>query len=1073
MLSTALAYGEDGEERAGERQTRGLGELNARKPGTREELGGAVKLVDHAVRVRIAGLMARTEIEEVFENHTEQQLEGIYRFPIPAGAQIEQLSLEVDGKWEDGSFVDRDRAAAIWNGAIVNAAPQARPLVDDIVWVPGPWRDPALLEWQRGGRFELRIFPIPARGQRRVKLRYSELVQAQGDLRRYHYPLGRPAGSSETIERFEVDVELRGHDGKNPVHVSGYPLESRPLDSAAHYVYSSRGFVPSGDLGIEYTLPDARNELRSFAYSPSAAPDAKGSSRFAAPPTSSDAYVAIALKPRLPAAAETRARELAIVVDSSHSMFGESYDRAKRLATRLVRELDPDDRVVLLACDSNCKSARDAIQPGRRGEQDARSFFDSVQPGGASDPTRALAMAYRELSSSDRDARIVFISDGTPTMGAIRPAHVEAEVARDLPAARVRVTAVAVGPEADTETLSALARGGGGVLVRYQPGQGVAEAAFAVLGASAGRALRDVEVTLPEGMYAVAPTRLDAIPAGGEALVVARLRGERADGQLTLRGRVGDRPFEQHYPLHVVASAAGASAFVPRLYAAARIVDLERDGGQDAKREAIELSTRFSVASRYTSLLVLESQAMFQAFGLKQAQSVGDWSADEVAEGATAKAEATSDDVGEEQAGPALGAVDKKSRAASSGSGSGAGLDAYAEGKGDFAPPPPAAAAPAKAARARAESEAPADLGRSAAASAPKPAPSPMTPNQPLEPSLERRPLTWDDRPPVPPRRMIPMRRVWERTAEIASGRVQPKAASFEAIEQAERRSLSEPDHREPMKKLYTLLALSSDIGRAERVAQRWSERDPLDADALTARADLAARRGDRDAAIRMLGSVVDARPSDVAAQRRLERLERWSGAEALGCRHLVAAAELRQSDAKLLADAVRCSRKGSDEIALRELLAGASDSLRKDVEAKSALSVDDSVLSGDLQIQGRFEGGEDLDISLIDPDGQRVSWLGAPTRAVIAARDVLSREREGLSLRGAKPGQYLVELVRSRSSGPSVSGELEIRAAGTSQRVPFTLTGTRVSVALITVRLTPKLVPLEVPRPRPVEIAR
>jgi hypothetical protein len=309
------------------------------------------------------------------------------------------------------------------------------------------------------------------------------------------------------------------------------------------------------------------------------------------------------------------------------------------------------------------------------------------------------------------------------------------------------------------------------------------------------------------------------------------------------------------------------------------------------------------------------------------------------------------------------------------------------------------------------------------------------------------------------------MRRIWERKGDITTTRLVPKAASFDAIEQAERRSMNEPDRREPLKKLYSLLALASDVGRAERVAQRWSERDPLDVDALTARADLAARRGDREGAIRWLGSVIDARPSDVAAQRRLERLERWSGEPALGCRHLVAASELKQNDMKLLSDAVRCSRAHSDELAARELLNAASESARKDVEsALQRPATDDSVQSGDLQIQARFDGSEDLDVSLIDPDGQRISWLGAPTRAVIAARDVLSRDREALSLRGAKPGEYLVEVVRARSSGPSVRGELEIRAAGAFERVPFTLTGTRTTVAVISVKMVPRLVPVQVP---------
>ena len=55
----------------------------------------------------------------------DEELEGIFRFPLPPGAQIERLALEVDGKLIEGAFVDRDRGAAIWRGVIQNAAPTA------------------------------------------------------------------------------------------------------------------------------------------------------------------------------------------------------------------------------------------------------------------------------------------------------------------------------------------------------------------------------------------------------------------------------------------------------------------------------------------------------------------------------------------------------------------------------------------------------------------------------------------------------------------------------------------------------------------------------------------------------------------------------------------------------------------------------------------------------------------------------------------------------------------------------------------------------------------------------------
>ncbi|HEX5099875.1 MAG TPA: FecR family protein, partial [Polyangiaceae bacterium] len=70
-LADSLGWSDEafGEER-GAVAGRGLGELKARKPGQTEERANAVVLSSHDVRVRISGVVARTEIEEVFENHT-------------------------------------------------------------------------------------------------------------------------------------------------------------------------------------------------------------------------------------------------------------------------------------------------------------------------------------------------------------------------------------------------------------------------------------------------------------------------------------------------------------------------------------------------------------------------------------------------------------------------------------------------------------------------------------------------------------------------------------------------------------------------------------------------------------------------------------------------------------------------------------------------------------------------------------------------------------------------------------------------------------------------------------------
>ena len=1026
---------------------RGLGELTARKPGSTEELRGAVKLAAHRVRVRIAGAMARTEIDEVFENSSDDVLEGIYRFPIPADAKIERLALEVDGKLEEGAFVDRDRAAAIWRGAIVNAAPQMRPQIkDDIVWVPGPWRDPALLEWQRGGRFELKIFPIPKRGQRRIVLAYTEAVRPVGGVRHYSYPLPVDPGGTTKIRHFDVDVEVRGQDPKFAVRTLGYPLSASDRDGARAFSFSADDFTANGDLSVEWALPDRQSELSAFGYR-----------------AGDERYALITLRPKLPRATVDQAHATVIVVDTSRSMFGEGLERAKRLAVRLGRELDPAGPVTLLGCDSTCRDMPGGfLTPGPQTAQAIEHFLSAIPAEGASDPTQAIATAKRALEAAPRNfvQDIVFIGDGTPTVGPIRSATVTSAVRDALAGSQARITAVAVGSASDLDTLGALARAGGGLVLPYVPGQTLNQATLGVLSASYGSALRDVEVVLPDSMQAIAPQKLDTILAGGEALISARMTADAVDGKLIVRGKLGDAPFEQRYDLHVTASDSPGNAFVPRMYAAARIADLERNGGAEAKKESLTLSTQFSVASRYSSLLVLESEAMFRAFGLDAAKPGARFTGEELAEQSESKAELPVDDAEDSRdvsTGP-LGAADKK--------GSGGSFRA----RDSFDEPSASATGSLGAAEAAAPAKAKAPpaspVARSAAApksddgfAQPPPAPAskPMLRPDFEEPDLPRRVA----------RRMIPMRRVWDRKGQINIAERVPRSASISAVADAERALGAEPDRRSNVKKAYSLYAISGDLGRATSLVERWVGKEPLDPDALTARADLAARRGDRELAVRMLGSVVDMRPDDVASQKRLARLYRWSGRADLGCRHAMAIAELRAADPKLLADALRCAKTGNGARWASDALALVDEKTARQATSLAATpATDDTRLLGDLRVEATWSDDADLDLAILHPDGQRVSWLGAPTRELISARDVLDRGREGLALNGAKPGEYAIEIVRSGGYSGIVRGELTVFAAGETRRIPFTLDGQRLTLALAEIKMVPRLVPLDGAQP-------
>ncbi|MGK4001348.1 FecR domain-containing protein [Sorangium sp. So ce1036] len=1110
-FADALAWSDRSAEEADAPALRGLGELRARRPGATQEKERAVRLARHAVKVRIVDVVARTEIDETFANDTDEELEGIFRFPLPPGAQIERLALEVDGELVEGAFVDRDRGAAIWRGVLQNAAPKAPKPREEIVWVPGPWRDPALLEWQRGGRFELRIFPIPKRGSRRVVLTYTQIVEQSGGVRRFTYPLAHDQSGTTNIGDFSLDLQVLGHDRAFGVETRGYALETAPADGAAERrTLEARGFTPAGDLTVEYALPDRDRPVTAWAYEmpPAAAEEppapAKGrgapglsgasargdaeraASLAAARAVASDPspYVAIAIRPRLPRWQEARSRLHVIVVDSSRSMVGERFARATRLASSIVREMDRRDEVLVLACDTLCRAlgeggeggAARPMAPGAASAGEVERFLGRIEPDGGTDLAAAMVAARAAAGAlGDRELRILYLGDGTPSVGPTRPAHIEAAVRGAVPADDAAVVAVALGSDADTTSLRALARGGGGVMVPYVPGQKVASAARAALGAAYGLVLRDPEVELPAGLTQVTPARLDPIRAGGEAFVMARMSpGADVTGAIRLRGRISGERFEQTYPVRIVAGKGAGNAFVPRLYAAARIAELEETGGDAQKPAIIELSRRFAVASRFTSLLVLESEAMFKAFGLERGSIAPAFTGEEQADSVSASAEGGELHDGAEDEADALGGLldaepaaaaalprARASRSAGDLGVTGSGLGGGGRGgpapsrlkKGDGGP----AAEPPPAFEQRA-------LPRPAPPLAP-PAPAPTT-APPTIPEWSR-----------PARRMIPMRRVFDRKVGFdAAGALAPGGEG--AIAAAEAALAAAPDSRDRTASLYALYATTGRLGEAQELTARWSGRDALDPDALIARADLAARQGERDRAARILGGLADVRPGDRAIQARLAELWDAAGRPAFACQHRVALADLAPADAKLVAAAIQCAGDGGMRELAAQLRVDVPSSARAELERQLARprAAPAASLPGDVQLSATWSGGADLDLALIDAQGRRISWMGSTARAVtVRSRDATSTRAETLALQSLPRGRYLVEIARaSTGEGPSASaapgaldvvrGELTLRLAGATRKVPFTLTGARLELGTVRVFFTSRLVPVDAP---------
>ncbi len=1066
-LARTLSWSEIGEEVQAEEGDLlpGIGSLRARRPGERQDRERPLTVASQSVRVRIVGNVARTEVEQVFKNDDEHTLEGIYRFPLPPDAQIARLALDVEGRMEEGSFVERDRAAQIWRGVIRNAtAPRERRNDEEFIWVPGPWRDPAILEWQRGGQFELRIFPIPARGERRVILAYTQTVAPQGGRRRYVYPLAHSNDGSTRVGRFDVDVRVAG---AQEVQASGYQIASAAETDATRLSLNEESFLPKGDLVVEYALPGSESELAFWTYRGEAAVPPPADSREEDREVSDiqrqlsqdpRPYVAFALRPRLPRSTERRARDYVLIVDSSQSMVGERYDRASRLATHVVSEMDRRDRFTVLTCDYTCRSLSGGLRaPGAQAARDSAQWLGTIEPAGASDLVATLREAIASVSSERQEGRelhLVYFGDGVATAGYRRASSLSAETRGLVDAHHVVVSTVGVGGDADTLALSAMARASGGHYVPYVPGQRTTVAAMSVLETTYGVSLESPRVELPAGVSQSAPSELPTIRAGQEVVLVGRMDRDRVQGDVVLRGNVAGRPFEQRYRVDLVPTDAAGNRFVPRLWASAQIDELQLRGRGEERARIVATSKAFGVMSRHTSLLVLESEAMFRAFRVDRREGAPEWTGEEDVVGGTSVGAlevdgALGDDAADRGG---MAGIGTRGRSAGGGSGAGEGAAAPAERMRRAPSRPMARAADELSSR---EEEGPATVQRAPVVSAQQPAAAPagapantwswpgMPAPQQSQPAVIVQPMP---RPRGPGQWM---HRVWYRAATIDPSD-EPSSADREAARRALATLEANADSRDRHRDAVRALSRAGQLERALEVADAWIARDRQDAEALTAKADLLGRMGRRDESLRLLTGTVDLTPNSAPLHQRLAGAFERAGRAERACAHRIALAEIDESDGAALGAAMRCERALGREVAAERLMSSVREpSVRTAAERAASEQDDASAFRGDFTIDADWDERTDLDLSIVTPQGNRLSWMGGRTSVVGEHANDTRRERLGMRFSGA--GTYTIEISRTDPSETNdVRGELRIRVLDQSRTVRFTMRDERTMVARV-----------------------
>jgi tetratricopeptide (TPR) repeat protein len=529
------------------------------------------------VDVHIEDGFARTTIDQTYFNHHPWRLEGTFYFPLPPDASLSRLAMYVDGKLMEGGMAERDYARAVYEKIVRTQ------------------RDPALLEWVDGSTFKMRVFPLEGRQEKRIILSYSQRLSTLYGRTTYRFPAGH---NLQVVRDWSFQARVNnaaGWEVSSPSHPS---MKILPQKNDLVLTDSARAVKVDQDVVLELNNPadvDRSGEMV----------------RFARAEHENASYLMLRFRPDLPGNMIPQRRDWVFLFESSADRDPLLARTQIEIIRTLVNQIGHDDTFnIVTASTTNHRWARKRQPATRDNIQDALDWLDRTHLIGALDLDKALREAEAVLAGAD-NPHLVHLGSGITAMG-----MPQGELARTI-SENIRYVGVGVGKRWGRDLMKQAAERTGGYYTQINPDESVGWRTFELLSTlNTPRLLGvTVEAKMPGGLPDQPRILVDnpSVAQGEEVCAITRLPlAAPLPEAMIFKGFVDGKPFQREI---AVRDVAGKADYLPRTWAKLEIDRLLADHtDQKNKDRIIELSKAMYVMTPYTSLLVLENEAMYQEF---------------------------------------------------------------------------------------------------------------------------------------------------------------------------------------------------------------------------------------------------------------------------------------------------------------------------------------------------------------------------------------------------------------------------------------------------------------------------
>jgi len=537
--------------------------------------GQQVALTDVSVSAVLRDLLSEVTVSQTYRNDEQVNIEAVYTFPLPLDAVLLDLQVEIGGRVLKAVVVEKKAAEKSYKDAVASG--------------DGAF----MLEELEPGLFTMKVGNLLPKEKATITFSYATLYRWADDRLRVFLPTTiaprfgesrhahhkAPEASLTVENQFSLKVEVFGCLREAQFVCPSHRVDLAQLSDRIVITLHQAKAVMDRDFILNIRAPQA---TRSFTLC-----GADG-----------DGLAAVAsFQPFFPGLHQPRPLNLAIVVDCSGSMEGDSMEQAKQALAGILDALQPHDRVTMIAFGSTTNVLSNRLLPcDETNLVKAKDFAKQLDADmGGTEIASALSTTYAAIDAQAGDIFLVTDGEVSDWEGVVEEAKRSAH----------RIFTVGVGSAVSEAFLRKLATETGGACELVSPQEGMA-----------GRVLRHFErmrapraarvaVLWPEGARELAPNSLGTVFEGDTVVAYARFDRKIVSGEVALEIETeAGEIVHQRLPIVAAPSLDTTNdlSTVARIAASARMGELDETA-------ALDTALRYRLVSPWTNWLVIDVRA--------------------------------------------------------------------------------------------------------------------------------------------------------------------------------------------------------------------------------------------------------------------------------------------------------------------------------------------------------------------------------------------------------------------------------------------------------------------------------